>query len=89
LEAGPDTRVIIETPDMNHPAHRLPAVMFYQSGQNHLQRDIVKRVIGFFVSHIAADKLSLVSLPGYYNLLYLGTYSSKLYATSFIFNGME
>jgi hypothetical protein len=52
MEAGSDTWVVIETPDMNRPAHLLPSVMFYQSIQNHLQRDAVKRVIGFFVSHI-------------------------------------
>jgi hypothetical protein len=53
--------------------------MFYQSGQNHLQRDAVKGIFGFFFSHMPADKLSLVSLPRYYNILYLRTYSSEVY----------
>ena len=53
LEAGPDTRVIRETSDMNHPPHRFPAVMCYQSRENHLQRDSVKGIIGSFVRHFS------------------------------------
>jgi hypothetical protein len=45
LQAGFDTRVIIKTPDAYDPSHFLPAMKFYQPGQNHFQSDAVKRIV--------------------------------------------
>ena len=54
LQTGFDTRVIIKTPDADDSSHFIPAITFYQLGQNHFQSDAVKRIIGLLVSHVSA-----------------------------------
>ena len=45
MQAGFDARVVIETSDADDPSQFLPAMYFYQPGQDHFQRDAVKRVV--------------------------------------------
>jgi hypothetical protein len=52
LQAGFNTRVIIKTSDADDFSHFLPAMNFYQPGQDHFQRDAVKRIVGFSLSHV-------------------------------------
>jgi hypothetical protein len=53
LQAGFDTRVIIKTSDADDSSHFLPAMTFYQPGQNHFQSDTVKRIVGLSLSHVS------------------------------------
>jgi len=54
LQAGFDARVMSKTPDADDPSHFLPAMKFYQPGQNHFQGDAVKRIVGLPPSHVSA-----------------------------------
>ena len=53
LQTGFDTRVIIKTPYADESPHLIPAITFYQLGQYHFQRDPVKRIFGFVISHVS------------------------------------
>jgi hypothetical protein len=58
LQAGFDTRMIIKTPDADDPSHFIPTITFYQLGQNHFQRDPVKRIFGFLVGHCSVSLIA-------------------------------
>jgi hypothetical protein len=45
-----------KTPDIDGFAHLLPAIMFYEPGKNHFQRDAMQRIGGYLVSHVSARR---------------------------------
>jgi hypothetical protein len=53
LQTGFDTRVIIKTPYADESPHLIPAIMFHQLDQYLFQRDPVKRIFEFLISHVS------------------------------------
>jgi len=51
MQAGFDARVIRKTSDADDPSQFLPAMNFYQPGQDHFQRDAVKWIVRLAFGH--------------------------------------
>jgi len=66
MQAGFDARVIRKTSDADDPSQFLPAMNFYQPGQDHFQRDAVKRVVLLSVRHGRASMIDCSAHETFY-----------------------